>query len=79
VVYDADDCKNPTGDTKIAGLTTAEISEVQGPSEKEIHGKILCNYVYQPATPGSDTPGDPSHGGSSVWTGTYASIPGLVE
>jgi hypothetical protein len=84
VVYDFD-CGNPNKDLTIVGLATVEISEVGAAPNKEVYGKILCNYVYQPATPpGSGTPGTPgtpggpSHGGGQFFQ-TYASIPGLVE
>jgi Flp pilus assembly protein TadG len=68
VIYkeNAIECGNPTGDTEIVGFATMKISIVLGPSDKEIWGEIICNYV------------DTGRGGGGEY-GTLGSIPGLVQ
>ncbi|WP_225073374.1 pilus assembly protein TadG-related protein [Desulfuromonas sp. CSMB_57] len=67
-VYDRNDCSNPNQTIKIVGFAYVEISDVGGPSDKTVKGRVLCNYVDS-----NDTRG----GGSDF--GLKGSIPGLVE
>jgi len=69
VVYDYDDCSNPTGAITIVGFATAIITGVNGPSDDPAHtifAKVICDNIEQGRGSGGDY-------------GTKGSIPGLVE
>ena len=69
VVYDSDDCSNPTGNITIVGFSTAIITGVNGPSDDPAHtifAEVKCENVEFGR-------------GSGGNYGTKGSIPGLVE
>lgn len=66
VVYDWNDCSNPSGEILIVGFSTVTIYEVLPPPDKTIMGIVKCNNV------------EPGRGGGGYY-GTKGSIPGLVE
>jgi hypothetical protein len=68
VVYDRDDCSNPNQSILVLGFARVIISDVLGPPDKLIRGKVICEYVESEDTRG---------GGGEY--GTKGSIPGLVE
>ena len=68
VVYEWTDCGNPNASIPIAGYSTVLITDVLGPPDKMVRGKILCDQFSEYDTRG---------GGGEF--GTKGSIPGLVE
>jgi Flp pilus assembly protein TadG len=64
-VYDANDCKNPTGSMLIVGFATVTITSVDDVNH-EIKATILCDYV------------DTGHGSGGTY-GNKGSIPTLVQ
>lgn len=68
VVYDRDDCSNPNQSILVLGFARIVISDVLGPPDKLIRGKVICEYVESEDTRG---------GGGEY--GVKGSIPGLVE
>jgi Flp pilus assembly protein TadG len=67
VVYDWDDCSNPTGLIEILTFATITIYEVLVTPEKQINATIVCNGVID------------GRGGGANNFGTLGSIPSLVE
>ena len=68
VVYGWDDCSNPNTAIYIVGYSTVEITDVVGPPDKLVRGRVLCDNFSN-----FDTRG----GGGEY--GTKGTIPGLVE
>jgi hypothetical protein len=68
VVYDWHDCDNPNTAIRIAGYAMIDLTDVLGPPDKLLRGRIMCDYVSN---------GDNRGGGGNY--GTKGSIPGLVE
>ena len=68
VVYDLEDCSNPTGSIKIVGYAKIALTNVQVSPDKKIVGQILCDLFSN-----FDTRG----GGGEF--GVKGTIPGLVE
>jgi hypothetical protein len=66
IVYDMDDCSNPTGSLEILGFATAIIHGVSCASTQEINATVICEEV------------EDDRGGGTYY-GTYGRIPGLVE
>ena len=66
VVYDRDDCSNPNQTIKIIGFATAIITNVEGPPNKIVRGRLECNLV------------ETGRGGGAQY-GTLGSLPGLVQ
>ncbi len=66
VVYDSGDCTNPNQDLRVAGFATVQITGVLPAPDKQIIGKILCDYV------------EAGRGGGGQY-GTLGSIPNLVQ
>ncbi len=60
------DCTPPNQTQLIVGFATIVMSEVVGPSSKELHGQLICGNV------------EPGRGGGSHY-GTLGSISGLVQ
>ena len=69
VVYDRDDCSNPTGNITIVGFATAIITGVNGSSDDPPH-TIFAHVICENVEFGRGSGGN---------YGTYGSIPGLVE
>lgn len=69
VVYDSDDCSNPTGKITIVGYAKIALTDVQSSPDKRIVGKILCDLFSE----------DPTRGGGGPGYGVKGTIPGLVE
>jgi len=69
VVYDSDDCSNPTGNITVAGFATAIITGVNGPSDDPPH-TIFADVKCENVEFGRGSGGD---------YGTKGSIAGLVE
>jgi len=68
VVYDWGDCSNPNAAIYIVGYSTIRMTDVLGPPDKLVLGKVLCDSFSD-----FDTRG----GGGQF--GTKGTIPGLVE
>jgi Flp pilus assembly protein TadG len=68
VVYNWDDCDNPNTSIEIAGYAYVRLTDVVGPPDKLIKGKVECNYISS----------EDNRGGGGNY-GIQGSIPGLVE
>ena len=66
VVYESDDCSNPTQAPMVKGFAEVTITEVLESPDKKINAKIKCGYV------------NADRGGGGEY-GTKGSIPNLVE
>lgn len=66
VVYDYDDCSNPTGSIKIVGFVTVVITDILSAPDKIIQAEVICDQV------------EDNRGGGGEY-GTMGRIPGLVE
>lgn len=66
VVYDSNDCRNPTGAITIVGFATVTITAVTTSPTNTIWAQVRCNYA------------EPGRGGGGNF-GTWGTIPGLVE
>jgi hypothetical protein len=67
VVYDWDDCSNPNKDITIVGFAPVVITDVLGPPQKTIEGRVLCEEVVW------------AQGESGEYYGYLTGIPRLVE
>jgi len=66
VVYEDDDCRNPSGEMTVEGFATAIITAVGTPPNQTISASVICDNV------------DPGRGSGGPF-GTKGSIPGLVQ
>jgi hypothetical protein len=66
IVYDSDTCANPNQSITVVGFATVVITNVVGPPNPTVQGRVLCDFV------------DPGRGSGGNY-GTKGSIPGLVQ